>query len=281
VAALSRVAHLPEWRRLLALPSTGAIATAQDKLETALSLTAANVPVPLTFPYRTATVQDLGNTLGWPVWVRARHGAGSKGAFKAWTANQVRSWVDACALNKGIPEHEFTLSTYLPGPEYGCQLLYWHGHFIVSQTRERVEYLYGYLTPTGQSSSPAVARTVANAGIDHVADQAVRALDHEPHGVYGVDLKCDVNGIPHVTEVNAGRFYTTVDFLAAAGLNLPTMLWKLHNGESVPTLNHSPLAANQYWIRTADCLPRLIRAMDLEKEFAPCRASVPSLSPTH
>jgi len=283
VAALASVSTTPEWRAKLVLPSPGAIAIAQDKLDTVLTLTAAGLPVPMTIPYPPKLTDVACETLGWPMWVRARHGAGSRGSFRAWTLEQVHIWIESCRYNKSIQPDDFILCAYLPGAEYGCQLLYWHGTLLVSQTRERVEYLYGYLSPTGQSSSPAVARTVANTALDTLADQAVRALDYEPHGVYGVDMKCDTQGRPHITEINAGRFYTTIDFLASAGLNLPEILVKLHRGDTIPVLGCSPLAANQYWVRTADCLPRLVRYTDLmtlEKERTVCRTQAPLSVPT-
>ena len=83
------------------------------------------------------------------------------------------------------------------------------GDLVAGRTRERLEYLYGHLTPSGQSSTPSIARTVWEPTVDDVAQQAIRALDSRPRGVYCVDVKESASGRPKVTEINAGRFFTT------------------------------------------------------------------------
>ena len=46
-------------------------------------------------------------------------------------------------------------------------------------------------------------------------------MDDRATGVFCVDLKEDEAGRPLVTEINAGRFFTTSNFLAEAGANMP------------------------------------------------------------
>ncbi len=126
------------------------------------------------------------------------------------------------------------------------------GRLIAGQSRERVEYFYGFLTPHGQSSSPSVARTVREPAVDEVAQRGILALDPHPHGVYCVDLKTARDGTVKITEVNAGRFFTTANFFAHAGLNLPDMAIRAALGERLEPVGSSPLPADLYWVRMVD-----------------------------
>jgi hypothetical protein len=55
-----------------------------------------------------------------------------------------------------------------------------------------------------------------------------------------------------VTEINAGRFFTTSNFFAAAGLNMPDMLVRCAIGERPPRCGSSPLPPDLFWIRMVD-----------------------------
>ena len=58
---------------------------------------------------------------------------------------------------------------------------------------------------------------------------------------------------PKVTEINAGRFFTTSNFFAAAGLNMPDMLDPRARSASGSTRSAArPLPADLYWIRMVD-----------------------------
>lgn len=265
VAALSL--HRERFAGKLVLPNPEAVVQAQDKLATYLELQTALVPLAETWPV--ARILALVGKTGYPIWVRARYGAGSRGAFKANSAEQAREWVRYCQEVRGIPASDFLACEYLPGPEYAVQQLWWDGELVVSQARERVQYLMGYLSPTGQTSTPAVARTVTRPELDEQAATAVQALAHRPHGVFGVDMKTDVKGVPCVTEVNVGRFFTTSLFLATAGLNLPSLLVDLHRGfrPIIPTPSLSPLEPDLYWIRVVDKAPTLVKGVDLDARF--------------
>jgi carbamoyl-phosphate synthase large subunit len=143
-------------------------------------------------------------------------------------------------------------SEYLPGREFAYQSVWQDGELVAGQARERVEYLYGHLTPSGQTSTPAVARTVDEPAVDELARGAIRALDAEPRGAYCVDIKESVSGTAKVTEINAGRFFTTSNFFAAAGLNMPDMLIRCGLGERPARCGSSPLPPDLFWIRMVD-----------------------------
>ena len=125
----------------------------------------------------------------------------------------IRWWID----ERGLRASDFMVSEMLPGREFAYQSVWQDGELIAGQARERVEYLYGHLTPSGQTSTPSVARTVSIPAVDDLAKRAIRALDPRPRGVFCVDIKESATGVPKVTEINAGRFFTTSNFFAARG----------------------------------------------------------------
>ena len=49
----------------------------------------------------------------------------------------------------------------------------------------------------------------------------LKAVSAKPHGIFGVDMTYDKNGVPNPTEINISRFFTTVLFFTEAGLNMP------------------------------------------------------------
>jgi carbamoyl-phosphate synthase large subunit len=97
-----------------------------------------------------------------------------------------------------------------------------------------------------------------------VAISAIRALDPEPRGAFCVDVKEASDGRPRVTEINAGRFFTTSNFFAAAGLNMPDMLVRCALGEQLARLSSSPLDPDLYWIRMVDMTCALVAGEDLD-----------------
>ncbi len=78
--------------------------------------------------------------------------------------------------------------------------------------------------PGGVTGVTRVAATVAEPEIDELARASVLAIDSTPHGVFGVDMTYGRDGKPNLTEINIGRFFTTIHFFATAGLNMPLIL---------------------------------------------------------
>jgi hypothetical protein len=79
--------------------------------------------------------------------------------------------------------------------------------------------------------------------------------------------------VPRVTEVNAGRFFTTSNFLAEAGANMPHDYVRLALGEEVgprPPLDAVP--AGLYWVRMVDMGFKLVREGEWSSLPAPSGA---------
>ena len=250
------------------LPDQQALETAADKGAFAEAMDAAAVPVPASTAYddldRVAARTEQLLADHERVWVRARRGAGSRASLPVSSGEQASAWVGWWISERGLEASDFMASEMLPGREFAYQSLWADGRLVVGQARERVEYLYGHLTPSGQTSTPAVARTVAEPHVDQLACDAIRALDPVPNGIYCVDIKEAATGDPKVTEVNAGRFFTTSNFFAAAGVNMPEMYVRLAMGGEVPEVGTGPLPAGLYWVRMVDMGYKLVAEDELD-----------------
>lgn len=251
------------------LPSQSALEIARDKQAFTDAMAREGVPVPAHrhFDDLRSVAAETEEMLAdhERAWVRARVGAGARGSLPVSTGAQAEAWVRWWVSEKGLSPRDFMVSEFLPGPEYAFQSVWQNGALVAGQARERVEYLYGHLTPSGQTSTPAIARTVCRPEVDATAQAAIRALDPVPHGVYCVDIKTGTEGVVKVTEINAGRFFTTSNFFAAAGLNMPDMAMQAALGETLTPVGSSPLPADLYWIRMVDMGFALVPGDELDR----------------
>lgn len=251
------------------LPPDAAVQLAGDKGQFAVVMASAGVSVPesINFDTEESITEKTTEMLSRHerVWIRARVGAGARASLPVSRADQARAWIGWWTTEKGMRVSDFMASEMLPGREYAFQSVWQDGKLIVGQTRERVEYLYGFLAPSGQSSTPAVARTVKEQKVDDAAIRAVLALCPEPNGVFCVDIKCSVSGEPKVTEINAGRFFTTSNFFAAAGINMPDMAMRAALGEKLHPIGTSPLSPNLYWVRMVDMGYQLVAEHQIDR----------------
>ncbi len=256
--------HRDRIRARMFLPSRESVHICHDKVVCNRRLAEAGVPVPAS--RRIASPDDLEGLMAGlqerqeTVWVRAVRGAGSRAALPVKTAGQARAWIAYWVANKGLTYRDFMVAEFLPGSEFAFQSLWYKGTLVTSMARERMEYLLGNLMPSGQSSSPSIARTVHRDDVNVVGTEAVRAVDPRPHGVYCVDMKEDIDGRPCVTEINPGRFFTTSNFFSAAGCNMPLAYVHLAFGEAVGRFSaYNPLPPDLYWVRGVDREPALYR----------------------
>jgi len=214
------------------LPRRDVIDLCQDKWKTYLALSKCGVPVP-------RTSLSEADFRGEKVHIRPRVGAGGKGSYQGWTAG----YVNDDNLN--------TIAELLPGPTVTWQGIYAKGKLIVSQQRKRLEWTHG------DRGSCLVGETYSDAVHNKIALDAIYAVDLHPHGIYGVDMTLDAEGNPRVTEINIGRFFTTIEFFAQAGVNFPDIVCRLALGEDVEPIGSNPLPNGLRWERAIDALPVL------------------------
>jgi biotin carboxylase len=247
------------------LPSAEAVALCQDKAAFAARTLEAGLPVPRFA--RAESEESLAQAVAAILeereraWIRAVRGAGARASLPVSSAEQAVAWARYWQQERGLAVTDFMVSEFLPGREFAFQSLWRDGELVTSAARERLEYVFGHLMPSGQSSSPSVARSVHDERVNELATKAVLAVDANATGVFCVDLKEDEEGRPLVTEINAGRFFTTSNFFAEAGANMPYEYVRLAYGEDVDGLaRYDAVEEGLYWVRMIDMGYKLVRA---------------------
>jgi len=198
------------------------------------------------------------NTFSYPYWLRATVGFSSRGSTPVENMEVAKAWLNYWkARNVGW---KFVAQEYLPGKNIAFQSLWKDGEIVVSQARERLEYIYPNLAPSGVTNTPVVAVTINREDVNNIATEAILSIDKNATGIFCVDLKEDKNGVPIPTEINAGRFFTTSYFFTKAGINMPYYYVKLAYKEKIPNLpKYNALPEGLYWIRHIDAPAILVR----------------------
>jgi len=249
------------------LPSKKAVKACQDKLESAKIWRNKGIPVARTMALRKEQdIDEAFQELGNPIWIRARHGAGGRGSTPASNKETAISWINYWKSRN--VNWEFIAQEHLPGRNIGFHSLWKNGELITSMARERIEYIYPYLAPSGITGTPAVQKTVHDKEVNRIGTEAVLAIDPNFTGIACVDLKENKHGIPCATEINAGRMFTTSFFFSYASkilrkdyyANIPYLYVKLAYSERIPEIpKYDVLPENTYWVRHIDAPAKLVR----------------------
>jgi biotin carboxylase len=191
------------------------------------------------------------DTFGTPFWLRAKSGAGAKGATLVDDLRTGYHWIRYWQTTGA--DLEWVAEEYLPGRDY-CWSSLWHdGVLVAAFARERLEWIYPQLTPTGRTGTPSISVTVHNPDVNQMGFKAVRTIDGRPNGIYCVDLREDTDGVLRPTEINAGRWATTTPLYSELGVNLPDLHARLAVGEDVETLGDDIYPAGIRLSRHIDC----------------------------
>ena len=200
--------------------------------------------------------------IGLPLWLRATKGAGGKGSTPVENAEQGTAWIRYWRARG--KQWDFVAHAHLPGRNIAFQSVWKDGEIVTSQARERIEYIYPHLAPSGVTGTPSVAVTVHRDDINEIATKCVLSIDKKASGIFCVDLKENTDGVPCPTEINAGRFFTTSYFFSHAGVNMPHIYVRLAYKEKIPELpKYNALPAGLYWIRHMDSGPILADEKEL------------------
>jgi predicted ATP-grasp superfamily ATP-dependent carboligase len=244
------------------LPSQRTVEVCVDKHQSYEIWAAAGLPVPKTMLLNSPEdLEEAIKRLGPEVWLRAIEGGGGSGAIATTSAGFGRAWID-----RFDGWGEFTAASMLGSNSVTWQSLWWEGELVVAQTRRRYEWAFANRAPAGVTGVTRVAATVADPEIDELAMASIMAIDPTPHGVFGVDMTYGRDGRPNLTEINIGRFFTTIYFFARAGLNMPLILRDLALEGTRPRLERviNPLPSGLVWIRGMDIAPALTTLDELQ-----------------
>ena len=207
---------------------------------------------------------ELGDENG-AIWLRASSiGAAGKGALPTSDFTFAESWID----------HydgwgDFVAAEMLTANTVTNLAIWWEGELVVSQGRKRSGWVHANRTLSGVTGVTKVGTTCSDPEVDDIAERCVRAVSDKPHGIFGVDMAYDKNGVPNPTEINISRFFTTVLFFTKAGLNMPVIFKDLALYGEFPDLprKRNPLEEGQMWLRGMDTLPHLCTDADLRREI--------------
>jgi len=248
------------------LPKKSVIRRCQDKYALTAFLRKRHIPAPLTYAVRSLKdVEAIFRRLEprKKLWCRIRRGTGSFGAIPVTNPTQVRAWIQYFQEMRGVPPGSFTLSEYLPGRDFCVQCLWKDGRLILAKMAERVTYIDSG-SPSGVSSTPALAKTVFEPWALEVSRKAIRALDARAQGVFFVDIKESADGSPCITEINAGRFATITSIHDLAGAyNMAVTFVRLALDEKVNPDTPYDFAEDYYLVRSVDTLPVVLHAKHL------------------
>jgi hypothetical protein len=203
---------------------------------------------------------NLGDSDG-KIWLRSSSiGGGGKGALptndyllaKGWI-DRFEGWGDFVAAEMLTPNTVTWLS------------IWYEGELIVAQTRLRKGWTHGNRTVSGVTGVTKVGQTYSNTEVDRISIDTIKSVSNKPHGIFGVDMAFDSNGIPNPTEINISRFFTTVLFFTEAGLNLPEIFKDLALYKEFPNLSKTinPLPDGLMWLRGMDTKPALLTEKDI------------------
>ncbi len=103
--------------------------------------------------------------------------------------------------------------------------------------------------------------------VHRTAIAAIASADDCPNGIVSVDMTFGADDLPYVTEIQASRYYSSILFLAEAGLNFPDLFVRLAMGQrdTLPKKLMNPLSTDLIWVKYVDCLPRLVRKSEIQQ----------------
>ena len=208
--------------------------------------------------------RELGDHDG-KIWLRAeRMGGGGMGSIPTNDYDMAKSWID-----RYEGWGSFIAAEMLTSQTITWLSIWYEGELIVAQTRKRTGWIHGNRSASGVTGVTKVGTTCSDDAVTEIAVKSIMAVDKKPHGIFGVDLTYDSNGVPNPTEINISRFFTTIYFFTKAGLNMPVIFKDLGIYGEKPHLkkNVNPLPDGLLWLRGMDTEPRLMTHEEMQKEL--------------
>ncbi|MBP2167445.1 carbamoyl-phosphate synthase large subunit [Erwinia toletana] len=253
----------------LYMPDHDVIDTCVHKHKSYTAFKDAGIPVPRNIMINDENdLREAFSTLGHgdgKIWLRASSiGGGGKGSIPTADFSLAKAWIDHY---KGWGD--FVAAEMLESQTITWLSIWHEGNLVVAQSRERSSWTHGNRSISGVTGVTKVGVTCTNDLATEIATNCVKAVDKKPHGIFGVDMAYDRNGVPNPTEINISRFFTTVQFFAEAGLNMPEIFKDIALYGEFPELKTrvNPLPDGLMWLRGMDTPPKLTTSEGIQNEI--------------
>jgi predicted ATP-grasp superfamily ATP-dependent carboligase len=196
-------------------------------------------------------------------WVRSTSGTSGLGSLLIDSEASLKNWIQ---INPGVKT--FIASTYLPGRNLACKLLYDNGKLLRAACGERVNYIMAKVSPSGITGNTSFGRLLNE---PKLVELASKAMDHlfkhvniAPQGFFTVDFKEDAKGVPYITEVNVRHVAFTQCF-AAGGANFAEDTIRLLDNDPSFDRNFKMYEFTEglIFLRDVDALPILMKESEL------------------
>lgn len=221
------------------------------------------IPLTLSLDPLRLNFDEILKTLTTPFWVRSSTGSSGLGSLKIHNNSELQNWI---SINPDV--ESFIASSYLPGRNLACKLLYFNGELIRSATGERVNYIMSKVAPSGITGNTSYGRLINDSKIVDVSVAALTLLSEKSksikHGVFTVDLKEDENGTPFVTEINVRMVAFNYCF-AKAGANFSDdILQLMSEGEIDRSFINYTFKEGTIFLRNVDSIPIMLNENELK-----------------
>lgn len=207
-----------EWPCPALLPDYTIVQSLIDKsLMTEILKNTDLVPKSLNIDPLSIDLSEIESKLSYPFWIRSTVGSSGMGSLKIHNANSLENWI---TINPEVTQ--FIGSTFLPGRNLTCKLLYHKGKLVRAASGERVNYIMSKVAPSGITGNTSFGRLLNEPKLVELSEKALRTVEANTgkalHGIFSVDFKEDGKGKPFITEVNIRMIAFNLSF-AAGGAN--------------------------------------------------------------
>jgi len=222
------------------------------------------IPDTITIENGNVNLEEVGNKIGYPCWIRASVGSGGLGSLKLNSQKELGAWL---FIHKDVPQ--FTVSGFLTGRHLANQMLYIDGELIKNAGLECVEYVMADIAPSKVTGNTSYGRFINEekllAFCEEVMDFIQEATQVKAHGVYSFDLKEDSEGNLKVTEINI-RHMAYTGIMAKVGFDLmeDTVNYLTGKQDAIQTGRHY-FDKEYIFLRDVDIAPIVLTEQDLLK----------------
>lgn len=255
------------WPCKVLLPDYSIVENLIDKsLMTKLLKETDLVPTSLDISPNNIDLDLIEEKLGYPFWIRSTSGSSGLGSLKVEDSNSLKNWI---TINPNVSK--FIGSSFLPGRNLACKLLFNEGKLLRAASGERVNYIMSKVAPSGITGNTSFGRLLNEPELVELSEKALRIVEKTTckilHGFFTADFKEDENGKPYLTEINV-RMVAFNMLFAAGGANFSEDIVNLLLNPETFNKDYKMYQFEQdlIFLRDVDAEPILMRESDLLKK---------------